>query len=194
MTYVAFVRAINVGGHAAVRMEDVRAAFARAGCSNVRTVIQSGNVVFESRVSRRSALTTRICQRLEPLVGKVPGVCLRTADELASILEADAFKKFSPQRDVKMYVAFLGGTPQRSPRLPLRDEKEALELLAATPSDVVIISRKANTGRYGSPYGVVEKAFGVDATIRNSKTVSRIAQLIAPERAGRSGSRPPAAL
>ena len=45
--YVAFMRAINVAGHASVRMSDVRDAFAAAGCRKVRTYIQSGNVIFE---------------------------------------------------------------------------------------------------------------------------------------------------
>jgi uncharacterized protein (DUF1697 family) len=44
--HVAFLRAINVAGHAIVRMADLRQAFADAGCRNVRTYIQSGNVVF----------------------------------------------------------------------------------------------------------------------------------------------------
>ena len=44
--YVAFLRAMNVAGHASVRMTDLREAFAAAGCQGVRTYIQSGNVIF----------------------------------------------------------------------------------------------------------------------------------------------------
>ena len=52
MTYIAFLRAINVAGHASLKMTDARDAFAAAGCRNVRTYIQSGNVLFE--VPRRA--------------------------------------------------------------------------------------------------------------------------------------------
>jgi len=179
VVFVAFLRAINVGGHATVKMTDVRDAFAAAGCKNVRTVIQSGNIIFEAPASGRAALARRICQRLEALVGKDPGVCIRTARELELLVQADAFRKFSADGAVKVYVAFLGGKPERSPRLPLRDDKEALDVFAAAGRDVVIVSRKAKNGLYGSPYGIVEKAFGVAATIRNFNSVSRIAQLIA---------------
>jgi uncharacterized protein (DUF1697 family) len=181
MTYIAFLRAINVGGRATVKMDDVRAAFLRAGCKNVRSVIQSGNVIFDAPASGRAALATRICQRLEALIGKDPGVCMRTARELETLAEAVAFRKSSGEPDVKLYVAFVGGKPKRSPRLPLRDEKEALEVFATSGPDVIIISRREKNGLYGSPYRVVEKAFGVPATIRNVNTVSRIAQLIASE-------------
>jgi len=179
MTYIAFLRAINVGGHATVKMTDVRDAFVAAGCRNVRSVIQSGNVIFDAPASGRTALETRICQRLAALIGKDPGVCVRTARELESVAEAGPFRKFSGAPDVKLYVAFLSGKPQRSPRLPLRDETEALEVFAAGGRDVIIISRTAKNGLYGSPYGIVEKTFGVAATIRNLNTVSRIAALIA---------------
>ena len=178
MVYAAFLRAINVGGHATVKMTDVRDAFVAAGCKDVRTVIQSGNIIFDAPASGRAALARRICQRLEALVGKDPGVCIRTARELALLVEADPFRKFAGDRDVKLYVAFLGGKPERSPRLPFRNDKEALEVFAATGHDVIIVSRTGKNGLYGSPYGIVEKAFGVAATIRNFNTVSRIAQLV----------------
>jgi uncharacterized protein (DUF1697 family) len=47
-TYIAFLRAVNVGGHAIVKMEALGNAFTASRCHNVRTYIQSGNVVFES--------------------------------------------------------------------------------------------------------------------------------------------------
>lgn len=46
--YIALLRAINVAGHARVKMTDLNRAFVSAGCKDVRTVIQSGNVLFEA--------------------------------------------------------------------------------------------------------------------------------------------------
>ncbi len=63
--YVAFMRAINVAGHASVRMSDVRDAFAAAGCRKVRTYLQSGNVIFESP-PREAAAILRKVQRTSP--------------------------------------------------------------------------------------------------------------------------------
>ena len=177
MLYVAFLRAINVGGHAAVKMTDVRDAFVAAGCKNVTTVIQSGNVIFEAAASGRAALARRICQQLEPLIGKDPGVFIRTKDDLAALVAADRFKKFAREDNVKLYVAFLAGKPTRAPRLPLRDDKEHLELFATSSNDAFIVSRRKPKGFYGFPNAFVEKAFGVKATSRNWSTVQKIASI-----------------
>ena len=61
--YIAFLRAINVAGHASVRMSDLKDAFAAAGCTGVRTYIQSGNVIFETPEEN----TTAVFQRVQPL-------------------------------------------------------------------------------------------------------------------------------
>ncbi|HET6922378.1 MAG TPA: DUF1697 domain-containing protein, partial [Anaeromyxobacteraceae bacterium] len=53
--YVAFLRAVNVAGHALVTMEALSRAFARRGCQRVRTYIQSGNVLFDASVREREA-------------------------------------------------------------------------------------------------------------------------------------------
>src|SRR5690349_8927931 len=100
--YVAFLRAINVAGHATVKMTDVRDAFAAAGCRNVRTVIQSGNIIFDAAASGRAALAKRLCQQLEPLIGKDPGVFIRTQDDLAAMVESDPFRTVAREKDVKL--------------------------------------------------------------------------------------------
>ncbi len=81
-TYVAFLRAINVAGHAVVKMTDLRDAFAAAGCKDVRSLIQSGNVVFESPAKTTAALVRRIRVRLRGLLGEEPGLFLRTVREI----------------------------------------------------------------------------------------------------------------
>ena len=76
-SYVAFIRAINVGGRAVVRMTDVRDAFVRAGCERVRTCIQSGNVLFESSGSDVGAQCGRVCARITELTGTKTGMSVR---------------------------------------------------------------------------------------------------------------------
>ena len=201
MVYAAFLRAINVGGHATVRMTDLRDAFLAAGCTNVRTVIQSGNVVFEAPAAVRPAVVKRVCRRLESLVGKDPGVFVRTHRELASLVEADPFRTFAGEQGVKLYVAFLGGEPARVPRLPLRSDTESVEAFATNGRDVFIVSRKKRGNFYGFPNGVVEKEFGVAATTRNWNTVVRVTDAMTARQAdssartadatsGRRGRRP----
>ena len=58
--YVAFLRAINVAGHASVKMSKLRATFQRAGGSEVRTLIQSGNVLFEAPAREAAGVVRRV--------------------------------------------------------------------------------------------------------------------------------------
>ena len=57
--YVAFLRAVNVAGHARVFMDDLRDAFVAAECRNVRTCAQSGNIIFEAPAQSESPAMTR---------------------------------------------------------------------------------------------------------------------------------------
>src|SRR5436853_71099 len=81
-TYVAFLRAINVAGHAIVKMEDLRKAFAAGGCRTVRTYIQSGNVVFECGETQADAIVRKTQTRARTLFGEAPTILIRTVDDL----------------------------------------------------------------------------------------------------------------
>ena len=71
---MTFLRAINVAGHAIVKMADLKDAFASAGCRNVGTFIQSGNVIFES-AEKKTALFRNIQTELRPLIGDQSAIC-----------------------------------------------------------------------------------------------------------------------
>ena len=97
-TYVSFLRAINVGGHGVVRMTDVRDAFVAAGCRNVRTYIQTGNVVFDAPVKTIDSLLEKIRRRMKRLLGHEPGVAVRTLAELEALLKSSPFRKMKTIR------------------------------------------------------------------------------------------------
>ena len=88
--YIAFLRAINVGGHAIVKMNDLRDAFTAAGCEGARTYIQSGNVVFASSETR-TALRERLRGQLRELLGHEPGILLRTVREMETLVRSEPF-------------------------------------------------------------------------------------------------------
>jgi uncharacterized protein (DUF1697 family) len=90
-TWVAFLRAINVAGHGTVKMTDLREAFEAAGCRNVRTYIQSGNVLFEHPAKSATGFDRRIAARLLDLMGWEVFVMFRTARELQETFKAAPF-------------------------------------------------------------------------------------------------------
>ncbi len=176
-TYVAFIRAINVAGHARVKMNDVKRAFASAGCEDVRTYIQSGNVLFRAHRAKAEPLFRRIRDELSRSLGHEPTVMFRKLEDVHRIVRADPFRRFRADADAKLYVTFLSRRPTSEPRLPLRSPKEGLVLVGAEALEVFVLSRRKENGFYGFPNAFVEKAFGVPATSRNWSTVARIAEL-----------------
>jgi len=172
------MRAINVAGHASVRMTDLRAVFAAAGCRNVTTYIQSGNVLFDSPERGMAAILRKLRGRLRELLGDEPDVLLRTVGEIDALVAGAPFRKVRAGAAVKHYVVFLSQPPQHPPRLPFAVPKEALEVLGIAGRDVFVVSRRKKNGSFGFPNACIEKMLGVSATSRNWTTVTKIAALV----------------
>jgi uncharacterized protein (DUF1697 family) len=174
--YVAFLRAINVAGHARVTMEALSRAFARRGYERVRTYIQSGNVLFDAPGKDREDLARDLETHLRRLLGGEAVVCLRTLRELEGLVRRDPFADYRVERGVKLYVSFLRRLPPRRSRPAATSSKDGLEVVAREGPDVLVVSRPVK-GRYGFPNLLVEEAFGVPSTSRNWNTVSGILEL-----------------
>jgi uncharacterized protein (DUF1697 family) len=179
--YVAFLRAINVAGHAIVRMNDLRDAFTAAGCKSVRTYIQSGNVIFEASEENLAAVYERVRVKLRRLLGAEPDVFFRTAREVEGILRAAPFKSLEAEPGIKLYVVFLFQRPRSKPRFPLLSSKEALEAIAMSNREVFIVSRRKKNGFYGFPNNFIEKELRVPATTRNWSTLTKIVEFLGKE-------------
>ena len=174
MKYAAFMRAINVAGHAVVKMTDLSAAFTAAGCRDVRTHIASGNVVFEARAEKAPAVFKRVQKKLRDLIGGEPVVMFRTLRELERIIERAPFEGLDAEPGIKLYVVFLSAKPVKKPEFPLVSPREALEAIAMKNLEVFVVSRRRKNGFYGFPNNFVEKALGLMATTRNWSTIRRI--------------------
>ena len=174
--YVAFLRAINVGGRGVCKMDDLRTAFDAAGARNVRTFIASGNVVFDAPARGQAALFKGIGAGVGKLLGHEPGICFRTLQEVDEVLACDPFGALHRDATVKLYVAFLKEPLRTPPALPMVSEKEALEVAAFRPREVFIVSRRRNAPGmlYGFPNNFIE-TLGVTATSRNWSTVTKVA-------------------
>jgi uncharacterized protein (DUF1697 family) len=173
---VAFLRAVNVAGHGSLKMSDLRRVFESAGCKNVRTYIQSGNVVFEPPGKGSSTLRPRVARSLARLLGKDVVVTYRGVRDLQRTLAAAPFGSLEVEPDVKLYVGFLAAEPKSVPVFPLASAKDGLEVIKMTKREVFVVSRKVK-GRYGFPNGLIEKEFAVPATTRNWNTVRKIVAL-----------------
>ena len=178
-TYVAFLRAINVGGHAVVKMTDVRDAFTAAGCKKVRSLIASGNLLFEAPAGSTELLVRRIQGKLRAVMGEAPVLFLRTMREMERLVASAPFKKSEATPRLKLYVAFLSQKPRLGPRFPLRSAPEALEVVVKN-REAFIVSGKKKNGLYAFPNLFIERQLGVAATSRNWSTVKKIVAAATP--------------
>ena len=176
--YVALLRAVNVGGKGLVKKDALRDAFARAGGTNVRTFIASGNVLFDARPDRVASVVAGARRRLKQALGAEPVVMVPSAAEMQALLRRGPFAGVDAPKIVKRYIVFLAGRPARRPRLPLTHAKEELDLVHVAARDCWVVSRRKPSGMYGFPGIFVEAALGVPSTARNWSTVTKLAQLL----------------
>ena len=173
MTHVAFRRAVNVGGKGLVKMADLQKAFTAAGAKNVRTVIASGNVVFDAPATL-GPMRDRILKKAGALLGAEPVIVFRTLPYLQRLIDAAPFGPLVNDRTLKLYVLFLAGKPKQKPVFPIAIPKEVLEVPGLFEQDALIVSRRKPNGMYGFPGLWTEKELGVPSTARNWSTVVRI--------------------
>ena len=166
--YVALLRAINVGGSGKLPMTDLAALCTGVGFTKVRTYIQSGNVVFESRKAE-AAVRKALEEALSEELGKPADVAVRTAAEMAALLAANPFAKAPP---AKVGVAFLNR----------RLGKTALEVVTIPGKEEVVLGAREVYIHFPDGMGrsklKLPKAFG-PATVRNINTVRRLAAMAA---------------
>lgn len=104
--YVAFLRAINVGGRV-VKMDVLKAAFVELGFTNVETFIASGNVVFDARSKERTNLERRIERALEGTLGYEVAAFIRTPSEVAAIARYEPFPRAAMAQAASLNVGLL---------------------------------------------------------------------------------------
>jgi uncharacterized protein (DUF1697 family) len=107
---LALLRGVNVGGKNKLPMSELAALFEEAGCSNVRTLIQSGNVVFTAGAAVSKKLAAVIEKKIEDRFGFRTPVVLRTAEELRAAIANNPFHSPSADGDA-LHVMFLADVP-----------------------------------------------------------------------------------
>jgi uncharacterized protein (DUF1697 family) len=164
-SYVALLRAVNVGGTGRLPMSELVRMCEDAGFQAVRTYIASGNVVFASK-RRATEVQKLIEKRLNVYAGKPVGVHVRTAAEMKAVLDENPFKNAAPNRTVAI---FLDAAP---PRDVLDDVKgRSTEKLALGRREIYVFygDRMAD-----SKLKIPGAASG---TARNMNTVAKLAAM-----------------
>lgn len=172
--YVAFLRAINVGGHT-VKMDYLRSLFATLGFANVETFIASGNVIFDSTSKSTKALEKKIESYLQETLGYAVATFIRSTSELAAIA---AYKPFSDSelnaKGHTLYVGFMADNPGNTVKKNLRSLASTIDDFHLDGREVYCLCR--GTFSESEISGTrLAKTIGIPMTLRNVTTVKKIA-------------------
>ena len=175
--YVSMLRAVNVGGSGLIKMEALREAYEAIGLAEVRTLLQSGNVVFRSGLTDRARLVKRIMQEIERRFDLQIEVILRTLAEVASIV--DRGPVLSPRADKsKLLVMFLASVPDAAAQAALKKwhKDKALKEMLELRGPEIYLYYPDGVGRSKLTGGVIEGKLDTAGTARNWNTLIKLVE------------------
>jgi uncharacterized protein (DUF1697 family) len=172
--YVAMLRGVNVGGNI-LKMEWLRGACEEIGLRDVRTYVQSGNIVFTSPWA-----AAKLARTLKPTIDaqtRLPvTVVIRDAAEMAGIVAGNPFVKQKGVDVAKLHVTLLE-------KVPVKPALDRLSALAGSRDEFrmagseIYLHCPINYGETKLSNTAIEKVFGVGATTRNWKTVTTLHEM-----------------
>jgi uncharacterized protein (DUF1697 family) len=175
--YVAFLRAVNVGGHAVIKMEDIVLSLEKAGLGNVSSYRQSGNVIFSSTITDMEAIGRMIRDPLERLTGSKIDIFTFTIERLGSLVGSDPFEGQLTEGD-RTFATFMSEKPSNIPSMPVLFQN-GIGMIGLTENIAFsVVSKDAGSGPVND---LVERRFKVRATTRNWSTVKGIVAKAFPE-------------
>lgn len=171
--YIAFLRAINVGGHTA-KMDHLRQLFESIGFANVETFIASGNVVFETKSQDTQSLEKKIEQKLKEALGYDTTTFIRTEAELADIAQYQPFRSAELKTAQALNVAFLHvaiGAKAMQKLIALQTDIDAFHVHGR---EIYWLCRKKQSESNFSNV-VLERTIGQPSTLRGASTIEKMA-------------------
>ena len=173
-TFIALFRGINVGGNNRLPMKELVSVLDGLGLKNVRTYIQSGNVVFQSATSNAVKLSRDIRAAIEESHGFAPHVLILSVREFQKAIASNPFPEGEGEPK-SLHLFFLESIPDNPDmdRLDrLKTDREEFRLVDA----IFYLHTPDGIGR-SKLAASVEKAMGVALTARNWRSVTKIMEL-----------------
>ena len=183
------LRAVNVGGHAKIKMKALRALYASLKFENPQTYVQSGNVVFRTSERNLETLAKRIQKAIEKKFGCCPEVILRTTEELRAVVAKNPFAKRANVEPGKLLVTFLTSDPGDAARQNLVGQNFQPEELHAVGRELYIYFPNG-AGKSKLPWAKIDKILQTRGTGRNWNSVTKLLELAEGMETGRKATAP----
>jgi uncharacterized protein (DUF1697 family) len=169
--YVAFLRGINSGKDRTIKMEVLRKSFAGLGFERVRTILASGNVLFETNATDEETLELTIEGALPETIGFKSDVIVCTVDDLRKLMLLNPFRDMQAAPHTRRYVTFVKGKPETNLKFPAIGKGYTILGIFDGVVCSVVDLRDAVTPDLMQ---LLDQEFGKGITIRSWNTMERI--------------------
>lgn len=174
--FITLLRGINVSGHKKIKMSELKSLFENLGFQNVKTYIQSGNVIFSSKDDSKQKLETKISSGIKKNFGFDVTILILNKEEIEHVFRTNPFIKMKKDNE-RLYVTFLE-------KIPPDENIKLLESKDYSPEEY-IIDGKFIYLFFPNGYGnaklnnnLFENKLKVAATSRNWKTIKTLLELV----------------
>ena len=174
--YIAFLRGINVSGQKIIKMEALRNVISNAGFGDVKTYIQSGNILFTSVENDENQLIQKIEDLVEMHFGFRTDVIVRKRSEIETVVNLPLFDPMKSDDEKKFYITFLKHENAKAIDFPVFSKNKDIELFQGNGREIFSVCT-LHKGVYGFPNAFVEKLTGIPSTTRNPITLRKILEV-----------------
>jgi uncharacterized protein (DUF1697 family) len=168
-----FLRGINVGGNHKVPMTKLREKLNEIGCNNVKTLLNSGNFVFETNQKHIQDLEKKIEDFISKSFGFSIQLIRKTRKEISDLIDENPFEEINVHKDIRLYVSFLKETPTFDLTIPYFSKDKTYKIIYV--KDKIILSvLDLSTTNTPKGMGELEKLYGKNITTRNWNTIKKV--------------------
>jgi uncharacterized protein (DUF1697 family) len=173
---VALLRGVNVGGKNKLPMRDLAAFFEESECRNVRTLIQSGNVVFTANAKVCLGLASAIAVKISERFGYTTPLIIRTFDEMREVIANNPFLTPEVNED-SLHVMFLADVPAAGKVATLDANRSSPDRFVVRGREVFLhLPNGAGKSKLSNQW--FDSKLGTVSTVRNWRTVNRLFEMM----------------
>ncbi len=171
--YVAFLRGINVGGHHKVPMLELKKEFEKLGFKNIITLLNSGNILFDTVSSDIEKLEETVAIHLEKYFDFPIPTIIRKSEMIIELLHNKPFKTIKVTKDIRLYVSFLKENREPHLKLPWISSDNSYQILDYNDKTIYSVL-DLSLSKTPKAMKVIEQFYGKNITTRNWNTIERI--------------------
>ena len=154
------------------KMPELKRAFEGAGFENVKTVLSSGNVVFDTRARSEDAIARKAEKAMEQSLGRSFATIVRSIEDLRTMLASDPYEPFAVDPEAKRVVTFLRERPDDDIELPV--DRDGARILCVRGREAFTVYLRTAQGPVFME--LIEETFGKHVTTRTWDSVTKVAR------------------